>query len=209
MPPRRLHGHSAEVLGGSMILSQRFTQSPRCRQAQREILKNTHDLLAERYFREVYSLWGMNASLISAHFRSLFSSYGGTQIPQVSISGLVNETEMANQWHFTIQYLLPSRNINSEETDLNFSRLWKTSPSSPSCRTVQRYLFFFLCGCFKPRQTGSKLLQRALPFKKNPAGLPMNCLKLSLFSSVIAQYSFFQLLLQYTQQNHNVKASLR
>ncbi len=45
----------------------------------------------------------MNASLISAQFRSLFSSYLSTQIPQVSFLGLVNETEMANQWHFTIR----------------------------------------------------------------------------------------------------------
>lgn len=102
VPPWRLCGHSfKKVLSDSVISSPSFTQSPRCRQAHREILKNTHATFSRALFQTSYSLWRMNASLLSAHFRSMFSSYLSTQIPQVSLLSLVNEKEMANQWHFT------------------------------------------------------------------------------------------------------------
>lgn len=77
-------------------------------------------------------------------------------------------------------HLLPLWNTNAEKSDLNFSCGKKNSPSFPVARTRCRSvavtpLLFCSCGCFKPRQTGSKLLlRRALPFKKNPAGFRIN-----------------------------------
>ncbi len=132
----------------------------------------------------------MNASLIATHFRSMFTSYLSTQIPQVSFLGLVNEKEMAMTFHNSTCCLLQT--INAEETGLNFSFKNQTQSALQNRRSNTN--FSFSRGRVKPRQTGSKLPRRALPFKKNPVGFQMNykcCPKLSLFSTVIAQYSTF------------------
>lgn len=67
------------------------TQSPRSREAHKEMLQSTRDLSAERYFRDIRSpsdKWTLPGSTSSP--------YLGTQIPSPSLLGLVKE----NLWHF-------------------------------------------------------------------------------------------------------------
>lgn len=81
-------------LGGSplgFIHRVSHTQSPRSREAHKEMLQSTRDLSAERYFRDIRSpsdKWTLPGSTSSP--------YLGTQIPSPSLLGLVKE----NLWHF-------------------------------------------------------------------------------------------------------------
>lgn len=122
-----------------------------------------------------------------------------TSVPR-SLKWASWDLSMKRKWQISdiLQFnLLPFRNINAEKTDLNFSCLWKNSPSSPIANTLQKccsnITFSFPVVVSSLVRLAQSCYGEHNPSKKNPSGFQINykcCLKLSLFLSVIAQYSF-------------------